>query len=156
MSDRSTKARERLKDKKWKGIEPMIEAHAAEAIAVAKADFHELLEWDDSSIEPLERILNRLCPEPSPLPVEEGEWLTILWGSYFGELLRHLHGGEWSMSVYPGSDFSVPTLEIEGAHLYPTLKVHRRLSLGAGESLPAFYIMMLGRLATARKANDPS
>jgi hypothetical protein len=154
VKDRSTKARERLKDRKWDGLELMMESHAAEAIAAAKADFHEALDWDDSSIERLERILNRLCPAPSPLPAEEGEWLTILWGSYFGELLRHLHGGQWSMSVYPGSDFSVPTLEVEGARLYPTLKVHRRLSLGAGEGLQAFYIMMLGRLATARKVRD--
>jgi hypothetical protein len=152
VSDRSAKARERLKDKKWDGMESMMEAHAAEALAVAKADFHEALDWEEDSIERLERILNRLCPAPSPLDPAEGEWLTILWGSYFGELLRHLHGGEWLMSVYPGSDFSVPTLEIEGARLYPTLKVHRRLSLGAGESLPAFHALMRSRLDAARKS----
>jgi hypothetical protein len=152
VSDRSTKTRERLKDKKWDGLAPMIEAHAAEAIAIAKADFHEVLDWDESSIERLESILNRLCPAPEPLPADEGEWLTILWGSYFGELLRRLHGGEWIMSVYPGSDFSVPTLEVDGARLYPTLKVHRRLSMGVGESLPAFHALMQSRLAAARKA----
>ena len=134
----------------------MIEGHAAEAVAIAKADFHESLDWDESSIERLERILNRLCPAPDVLPPDEGEWLTILWGSYFGELLRRLHGGAWIMSVYPGSDFSVPTLEIEGARLYPTLKVHRRLSMGAGEGLPAFYEMMLGRLDAARKGPKPN
>jgi hypothetical protein len=150
MNDRSTKARERLKDKKWDGLEPMIEAHAAEAVAVAKADFHESLDWDDLSVERLERILNRLCPAPEPLPAGDGEWLTVLWGSYFGELLRHLHGGTWIMSVYPGSDFSVPTLEVEGARLYPTLKVNRRLTMGAGESLTAFHALMQSRLAAAR------
>jgi hypothetical protein len=49
VSDRSAKARERLKDKKWDGMESMMEAHAAEALAVAKADFHEALDWEEDS-----------------------------------------------------------------------------------------------------------
>ena len=133
----------------------MIEAHAREAAAVALADFHEKLEWNAASLERLERILNRLCPAPEPLPSADGDWWTLLWGSWFGELLRRLHGGTWAMSLYPGSDFAVPSLELENgpggaiSRLYPTVKVHRRLTLGAGESLPAFYAMLSARLAAS-------
>ena len=145
--------RERLAQAKYETLEAMIEAYAAEAVRVARSEFHETLDYSRGSLDRLEAILNRLCPAPEPLPAGDGDWLTLLWGSYFGELLRTLHGGEWSMSVYPGSELSVPTLEIggtdqaPGSRLYPMLKVHRRLSLGSGESLPAFYAMIAARLA---------
>lgn len=157
VSDRDSGARKRLSGKQWDGLEPMIEAYAKEAAAIARVDFHEELDWSASSLERLERILNRLCPAPEPLPSADGDWWTLLWGSWFGELLRHLHGGAWAMSLYPRSDFAVPALEIgngpDGAvsRLYPTVKVHRRLTLGAGESLPAFYAMLAARL-TAQPA----
>jgi len=140
-------SRERLSQAKYETLEAMMAAYAAEAVRVARAEFRETLDYERVSLDRLETILNRLCPAPDPLPAEDAEWLTLLWGSYFGELLRALHGGEWSMTIYPGSDFSVPTLEIAGSRLYPTLKVHRRLALGSGESLPAFYTMIAARLA---------
>ncbi len=139
--------RQRLAEAKYDTLEAMIAAYAAEAVRVASAEFRETLDYRASSLDRLEAILNRLCPAPDPLPAGDADWLTLLWGSYFGELLRTLHGGEWVMSVYPGSDFAVPTLEIAGSRLYPTLKVHRRLALGSGESLPAFYTMIAARLA---------
>ncbi len=143
-------ARKRFAGKKWDGLEPMIEDYAREAEAVAAADFREPLALAEPSIERLERILNRLSPAPEPLGAEDSEWLTLLWGAWFGELLRHLHGGAWTMSVYPGSDFAVPTLELaNGSRLYPTMKVHRRLTLGAAESLPAFHAMLRARLDAA-------
>ena len=146
--------RERLSQAKYETLEAMIAAYAAEAVRVARVEFRENLDYRLPSLDRLEAILNRLCPAPDPLAASEADWLTLLWGSYFGELLRALHGGEWLMSVYPGSEFSVPTLEIDGARLYPTLKVHRRLSLGSGESLPAFYTMIASRLAATRAAAE--
>jgi hypothetical protein len=152
-------SRERLEQAKYETLEAMIAAYAAEAVRVARADFRETLDYQPASLDRLEAILNRLCPAPDPLPPADADWLTLLWGSYFGELLRTLHGGVWSMSVYPGGDFSVPTLEIPvpfaalgnlpgaGSRVFPTLKVHRRLSLGSGESLPAFYTMIAARLS---------
>ncbi len=150
MSEREKQARKRFTDRKWDSLDAMIEAYAAEAVAIARVDFHEELGYSTASLERLERILNRLCPAPEPLPAGESEWLTLLWGSYFGELLRHVHGGEWLMTVYPGSDFSVPTLEIAGSRLYPMLKVNRRLTLGAPESIPAFYAMLAPRLGASQ------
>lgn len=153
--ERDKQARKRFTDKKWDGLEPMIEAYAATAIEIAKADFHEQLAYDEASLDKLERILNRLCPVPDALPANDSDWWTLLWGSFFGELLRHLHGGTWEMTVYPRSDFSVPTLEIggsaeaPGSRIYPMMKVNRRLIMGADEGIPAFYAMFTARLAAA-------
>jgi hypothetical protein len=154
--EQDRKARKRMSEAKWDGLQEMTTAYAREAIGVARVDFHENLTGDTGSlpetIDRLERVLNRLCPAPNPLSSEDSDWYTLLWGSYFGELLRRAHGGEWEMSIYPGTDFSVPTLVIEGSRMYPMMKVFRRLSMGAGESLPAFYDMMAARLeAAARK-----
>ena len=146
VTDREKQARKRFAERKWSSLEEMIEGHAAEAIAIAKADFHEELDGTAASLERLERVLNRICPAPDPLPSGDTDWLTLLWGSYFGELLRQLHGGEWQMTMYPGTEFSVPTLEIRGSRLYPMMKVHRRLSMGAAESIPTFYSMLAARL----------
>ncbi len=146
MSEREKKARKRLEGRTWDGLDAMITGYSAEAEAVAAADFRETLSFTGEALPSLERILNRLCPAPDPLPAADGEWLTLLWGSWFGEWLRHGHGGTWAMTVYPGSEFSVPTLELGGSRLYPMMKVHRRLTLGAAESLPAFHAMLLQRL----------
>ncbi len=151
--ERDTQARKRFKDRQWDSLEAMIEAYAAEAVLIAQADFHEQLGYDEASLARLERILNRLCPAPEPLPSDDSGWLTLLWGSFFGELLRHLHGGAWAMTLYPRGEFSVPTLEIGASpaaapsRLYPMMKVNRRLTLGADEGIPAFYAMLRTRLA---------
>ena len=148
--EREKQARKRFAGRKWDGLEPMIDDYAAEAVAIARADFREQLGYEEESVQALERILNRLCPAPAPLAADDGEWWTLLWGSWFGELLRQMHGGAWAMTVYPASDYAVPTLEVEGSRLYPMMKVHRRLSLGAGESVLAFYAMLAPRLQKAR------
>ena len=152
--DTETKARKRLTGAQWSGLDQMTAEHAAAAIEAANADFHETLDWSAGSIERLERILNRLSPAPDTLPPADADWLTLLWGSYFGELLRRMHGGDWEMTLYPGSQFSVPTLVVDGSRLYPMMKVHRRLSLGAGESIPAFYAMMTARLGAAPRSGE--
>ncbi len=148
MTEREKQARKRFKGKTWDGLEPMIEEYAAAAREIAHQNFREELGWTADSLEPLERILDQLCPAPA----EDTEWLTLLWGSYFGELLRRLHGGNWAMTIYPKSDgsaeLSVPTIERNGSRLYPMMKVHRRLTLGPTESIPAFYVMLAARLGT--------
>ena len=152
MSEQEKQARKRLTGKSWDSLEAMIAEYAAEASTVAWADFHEEFSYAPAALERLERILNRLSPAPAPLDPADSEWLTLLWGSWFGELLRALHGGSWEMTIYPGSEFSVPTLEIDGSRLFPMMKVHRRLTLGASESIPAFYAMFAARLSTAQSS----
>lgn len=60
------------------------------------------------------------------------------------------------LAPYPGNreiadrvDALVPTLEIAGSRLWPTMKVYRRLTLGAAENLSTFYGLVEKRLTSA-------
>jgi hypothetical protein len=79
-------------------------------------------------------------------PADDLEWLTKLWGSYFGEVFRRRYSSTWTMSEYPGGQLAIPTVEIGGSRIYPLLKVHRRLTLGETENLVAFTQMARKRL----------
>ena len=135
-------ARERLAGAVFDSLDAMCLAYAAEAVRTAPRDLQRGLDYTAASIAPLERILDALCPPPEA----DQDYLTRLWGSYFGEALRREFGGEWSMSVYPGSDLAVPTLETGGSRLYPMLKVYRRLTLGPSESIAEFHKLVAERL----------
>jgi hypothetical protein len=61
------------------------------------------------------------------------------------------------MAVYPtpqyagradaGSDVAMPALDIRGSHVYPLLKIFRRLTIGSSEDLAAFYAKISAALA---------
>ena len=140
--------RERLAETTFDSLDDMSIAYAAEAVRSAPRDLQRSLDYSAASILALERILDTLSPPPAIQ--DDQDYLTRLWGSYFGETLRRQFGGQWSMSVYPGSEFAVPTLEINGSRLYPMLKVFRRLTLGASEDLLPFHRLVSERLATAQ------
>lgn len=135
-------AREQLANTSFESLDAMMQAYAAEAVRVAATEYGKKLDYTAASVDALDSILSAL---PS-LPEAELEWLTKLWGSYFGEVFRRRYSAEWTMSEYPGAKFAVPTLEIGGSRIYPLLKVHRRLTIGASESLANFAEMAQKRL----------
>jgi hypothetical protein len=82
------------------------------------------------------------------------DFQSRLWGSYFGEVLRRRWNGLWLLAPYPGNgeqgsqpNAVVPTLDVAGSRLWPTMKVYRRLTLGAAENLSTFYTLVEKRLA---------
>jgi hypothetical protein len=123
-------------------LDAMMEAYAEQAVRAARKDHGRKLDYSDASIEVLEELLASL----DAFPPEQLEFVTRLWGSYFGEVLRRRYHAGWTMSVYPGGDLAVPTLEVRGSKIYPLSKIYRRLTLGASESLTGFYAMALRRL----------
>ena len=135
-------AREQLANATFDSLDAMMEAHAKEAVKLAASEHGTTLDYSPASIEALENILNALTPAQD----SDLEWLTKLWGSYFGEVFRRRYSSTWAMSVYPGGTFAVPTLEIGGSRIYPLLKVHRRLTMGESESLVTFAEMAKKRL----------
>ncbi len=139
-------AREQLANTTYDSLDSMMQAYADEAVRVAAAEHDKKLDYSAGSIEALEGILNSL----SPAPEGDLEWLTKLWGSYFGEVFRRRYSSEWTMSEYPGGRFAVPTIEIGGSRIYPLLKVHRRLTMGASENLVRFAEMAWKRLDIVR------
>lgn len=135
-------ARERLASATYDSLDAMMQAYAAEAVRTAASEHNLKLDYSTDSIDALESILNKLAPAPDV----DLEWLTKLWGSYFGEIFRRRYGSEWTMSEYPGGKVAVPTLDVSGSRIYPLLKVHRRLTLGESENLVTFSQMARKRL----------
>lgn len=106
------------------------------------------LDYSPESIGRLETVIAARIPVPDP----EVEKATLLLGAYYGEVFRRRYPAEWIMAVYPvmqnagrqpepgsGADVAMPALDIDGSHIYPLLKVFRRLTLGPAEDLSAFY-----------------
>ncbi len=137
----------RLDAQTFPSLDAMLRAYADEAIVVARLHHGLTLDNTPASIPLLEQLLEGQADV-------DLDFQSRLWGSYFGEVLRQRWGGEWLLAPYPGtpytgtSDSVIPTLDIAGSRLYPTLKVYRRLTQGAGESLVAFYALIEPRLGT--------
>jgi hypothetical protein len=133
-------AKAKLAESNFASLDAMIGAYADEAVRLAWTDHRRRLDLSESSVDVLEQILEGQA-------AEDLEFQTRLWGSYFGEVIRKRFTGEWELAQYPGGGVAaVPTLVVRGARLYPLMKVYRRLTLGKGEDLSAFYKMVSGRL----------
>jgi hypothetical protein len=127
-------------------LDAMMEAYAQEAVRVAEADHGMALDYTPDSIPRLETVL----AARGPVPESEQEEATRLWGAYYGEVFRRKYPADWIMAVYPGqlnsgradaeTEVAMPVLDIRGSHVYPLLKVFRRLTIGPSEDLAAFYV----------------
>jgi hypothetical protein len=127
-------------------LDAMMEAYAQEAVRVAEADHGMALDYTPDSISRLETVL----AARGPVPESEQEEATRLWGAYYGEVFRRKYPADWIMAVYPGqlnsgradaeTEVAMPVLDIRGSHVYPLLKVFRRLTIGPTEDLAGFYV----------------
>jgi hypothetical protein len=143
----TTPSKDPLVGSTFDSLDEMMQAYAKQAVSIASSEHGIQLDYSQASIEALESILAKL----ESAPQADLQVLTKLWGGYFGEVLRRQYTSEWLMSEYPGSHFAVPTLEIGGSRIYPLMKVHRRLTMGAQESLVAFEKMVSQRLGHKRQ-----
>jgi hypothetical protein len=144
----------RLEALNFPSIDAMIRAYADEAVLLARQQHRTLLDYSPASVTPLERIVDGQA-------AVDLDFQSRLWGSYFGEVLRRRWNGIWLLAAYPGSHESsgqvsdglaepvIPTLDVAGSRLWPTMKVYRRLTLGAAENLSTFYHLVEKRLAVA-------
>jgi hypothetical protein len=137
----------RLDAQTFDSIDAMIRAYADEAVLVARQQHRVLLDYTPASVEALERLVDGQA-------AVDLDFQSRLWGSYFGEVLRRRWNGLWLLAPYPGSRESgsqassvVPTLDVAGSRLWPTMKVYRRLTLGTAENLSTFYALVEKRLA---------
>jgi hypothetical protein len=151
-------SKEKLAQQVYDSIGDMVRGYAQEAVRVAQKQFGVRLDFTPSSIEALERLLEGQA-------AVDLDFQARLWGSYFGEVMRFRWDGEWLLAPYPGgqapgsqaadAQVSVPTLEVGGSRLYPTMKVYRRLTLGPGESVLSFYQMVASRLDAPHPQGSP-
>ena len=133
-------------------VEAMVLAYAKQAVTLAH-EFHAQLDYSENSLMEVETILDRLAREmpasrPSSDDVSE---LCKVWGSYLGEVVRRRFGGDWSIETYPGRQFATLTLTVDGNKLFPSMKVHRRLTEGESDNVWSFYKMVKTKLGNPRR-----
>lgn len=126
-------------------VTEMVCSYAEKAIKMA-AERDQVLDYSEESLTRMETILEQLSNQESHSDIAE---TCKVWGSYLGEVVRRRFGGEWSIETYPGKQFATLTLNVNGSRLFPSMKVHRRLTQGAEESVWAFYQMVRTRLESA-------
>lgn len=128
-------------------VDAMAGAYADQAVTIAR-EFKATLDYSENSLMELESIVSQLALElpPSGAPADELTEMCKLWGSYLGEVVRRRFGGDWSIETYPGKQFATLTLNVAGTKLFPSMKIHRRLTAGESENLWSFYKMVKAKL----------
>lgn len=133
-------------------LDAMMRADAQRAVRLAADDHGMTLDFSPESVSRLETVL----AARTPVPEADIEHATRLWGAYFGEVFRHRYPAEWIMAVYPGRDVAMPALDIRGSHVYPLLKVFRRLTMGPAEDLAGFYAKVSSAMDNAKGGESGS
>ncbi len=142
-------AKDRLSQQQFDSLDEMMAAFAEEAVRQAAESHGMMLDFSPESVARLDTVLAAEKPGTG----SDLEWAAKLWGGYFGEVFRHNHPGHWVMAVYPGSELSMPVIEVSGSQLYPLLKVQRRLTMGPAEDLASFYKKVSAALQARAKTN---
>jgi hypothetical protein len=145
-----------LSEQSFDSLDAMMQAWAAEAVRIAAEDHGMDLDFSPDSIARLETVL----AARGPVPADQQDEAVRLWGAYYGEIFRRKYPADWIMAVYPGqlnsgrsdagTEMAMPALDVRGSHVYPLLKVFRRLTMGSSEDLVAFY----GKVSAALEARN--
>ena len=132
----------------------MAGAYAEKAVQEAR-EFNTQLDYTENSLMEVEAILSQLACGSTIAQAsadDVGEMCKI-WGSYLGEVVRRRFGGEWSIETYPGKQFATLTLSVGANKLFPTMKIHRRLTQGEEDSVWSFYRMVKVKLEALPSVN---
>ena len=139
----------------------MMQAYADDAVRAARQqNIH--LDYSEQSLEAVEHLMGTLHDElqhsssrssvlqteneAGPKRGNQLDEIARTWGGYLGEVVRRRFGGEWTIEKYPAGDFLIVTLNVNGAKLFPAMKIHKRLTDGASENLLYFYRNVRTRL----------
>jgi hypothetical protein len=141
--------RKQLEETNYPDLDSMMEAYAAGAVAIAREDYRQRLDYNSESLVAFEAVLSELGDKQEL----DYDYEVKLWGSYLGEVLRRRYAGSWEMTQYPGGVAAVPAVEVRGSRLFPLMKVYRRITMGDGESIAAFFDMVTGRLGKPAQVN---
>jgi hypothetical protein len=128
-------------------VDAMVLSYADQAVALAR-EFHAQLDYSEHSVMEVETILAGLAQDmPASKPSDDDvSEICKVWGSYLGEVVRRRFGGQWTIETYPGKQFATLTLNLNGNKLFPSIKVHRRLTEGENDNLWTFYQMVKEKL----------
>src|SRR5262249_15871537 len=134
-------------------VAAMAGAYAEQAVAAARK-FGATLDYSENSLQEVEDILCRLEQQApaNGLAREPLDETCKMWGSYLGEVVRRRFSGAWSIETYPGKQFAPLTLSVGGSKIFPSMKVHRRLTQGESDNVWTFYKMVKARLEASSQA----
>lgn len=141
--------RNRLESQAFPDLGSMMDGYARAAVELGSEGFHQKLDYSAESIDNLDEILVVVSESPEM----DLDFEVRLWGSYLGEVLRRRYNGSWQMTPYPGGAVAVPSVEVRGSHLFPLIKVYRRLTMGEEEDLGSFFAMVTERLGSPAQVN---
>jgi len=141
--------RNRLESQTYPDLGSMMDGYARAAAELGSETLGKTLDFTAETIDNLDEILV-LAGESPELDLD---FEVRLWGSYLGEVLRRRYNGSWEMTPYPGGAVAVPSVEVRGSHLFPLIKVYRRLTMGEEEDLASFVAMVTERLGSPARVN---
>ena len=147
--NKTTDLRKRLESASYPDLAAMMEGYAQAAAELGARQFKQKLDFTSDSVDPLDEILVLVGESPEL----DLDFETRLWGSYLGETLRRRYAGNWEMTQYPGGVAAVPAVDVRGSHVFPLMKVYRRLTIGDEEDLRTFFSMVTERLGKPAQVN---
>lgn len=107
------------------------------------------LDYRAESIPKLDEMIREGWPDGPPAMLDA----TVLsFGSYLGETIRRVHGGDWGFSPEHGIHLDVGGL---GIKIFPFAKVEKRFVNGEEDSLGYFYSFVASKVEEARNTAAP-
>ncbi|MDB6031799.1 MAG: hypothetical protein JWM16_2137 [Verrucomicrobiales bacterium] len=117
-----------------------IPGHAEKHREMAKGIFDTDLDYSAESIAKLDQIVRDGWPKEPPAMLEP---VVLGFGSYLGETMRHLHGGDWCYNEDLGVHLDLAGKDIK---VFPFNKVRKRFLNGEEDSLEFFYKVIRSEL----------
>ncbi len=117
-----------------------IPAYAAEHRLVIQHAFNYDLDFSAKSIPALDEMIKTAWPGEPPNNLDE---IILGFGSYLGESIRTIHGGEWRYAPADGVYLDVAS---KGIKIFPFMKIHERFVNGENDSLAYYYAVIRQRV----------
>ena len=113
-------------------------ADAEDAVQLAESYFDESLDFSESSVSVIERMVDDVeYSMPGGRSPENIRILCRLWGAYIGEVFRRHLGGEWLN--WKDQYGEAIALKCNDVTVFPHDKVQKRFAQGAEDNLAAYY-----------------
>ena len=127
------------------------EAYALDAVDFARNNFKTNLNWSDSSVSEVEKILGVLheqlaVAKPTDQQIAQ---FAKMFGSYIGEVFRKNHGATWGLVTLQGQTF--PGLKASGFEVglfWPWGKSENRIRNGPEDNVWHYYQVLMEKNGT--------
>jgi hypothetical protein len=125
-----------------------IPIHAESHCKTAREVFGVELDYGADSIAKLDQIISEGWPKEPPATLND---TVVGFGSYLGETIRRLHGGDWCFNEENGLHLDVGNL---GLKIFPFAKTEKRFLNGEEDSLEFYYAFIRFKIEEARRGEN--